>query len=385
MHCFRKILYLLLITTSFPLAAWSQAELYVGGELDAGVLSGSEFSNNVLVQKAYSPTLGGQINLGIRFFDLFTIETGIGQHWGRARLGDEDFSREVEDFSIDINNSYYYWNYFFAVSTSYKIGKTDSYLYGKLAVSFQNYGGGSASETSSINISSLNIDRNLEYTTAFEENNYSFIPEIGFQQKFYKGNLLSIGLRYNIGQSEAYQSSYSVTNNGGDELSSDQLSSNGNSISLSLRYDFRLLHFNKKEKVKKLDLDKIAIDVSKKEDTVVSPPAMDREQVITDRIKVKSKKVIISIWDHQTVDGDRVSLMLNNKWILEDHSLTKEKYEMEVELLEGVNTFVLHALNLGDIKPNTAALWVDDGVKKHRIILQSNMKKSGTLQIKVKE
>ena len=65
--------------------------------------------------------------------------------------------------------------------------------------------------------------------------------------------------------------------------------------------------------------------------------------------------------------------------------MKKEKYEIQIELREGLNTFVLHALNLGKYKPNTAALNVFDGEKKHRIILESNMNESGTLQINYKK
>ena len=49
---------------------------------------------------------------------------------------------------------------------------------------------------------------------------------------------------------------------------------------------------------------------------------------------------------------------------------------------EGVNTFVLHALNLGKISPNTAAILVIDGDKEYRLTLQSTLDKSGTLKIK---
>lgn len=373
----------------FQQTVFAQLELYVGGELIGGVLAGSDFNTNLLKQRNYSPTLGGQVHASVRIFDVIGLEAGIGQHWSRVRLTDNNFEEQAQDFSIKIKNSSYHWNYYGALAGFYKIKKTDSYLYGKFAVSVNTYNNQTVTDASSFNISSQNIDRSLDFTTTYNKTNYSFIPEIGFQQKFFKGNLLSIGLRYNIGQTEAFKSDYTITDNVSQESKTDGLTSNGDAFAFTIGYSIRLHHFNKKEKVKKVKLDEIAIDVSKKKeekkDTVQNELPSDRKLVVSDRIKVESSTVKISIWDHQTVDGDRVSLNLNGKWILENYELKKEKYELEVELDEGVNTFVLYALNLGDIKPNTAALIVDDGEKQHRIILQSNLSKSGTLQIKYKK
>jgi hypothetical protein len=98
-------------------------------------------------------------------------------------------------------------------------------------------------------------------------------------------------------------------------------------------------------------------------------------------VKVHAEQVLIKVWDRQTVDGDRISLNLNGEWILENYTLKKEKLELKVNLKEGLNIFVLHALNLGKIRPNTAAFTVDDGEKEHKVVLESNMKESGTLRI----
>ena len=372
--------------------SFAQHDLYVGAELMGGMLGGTALNDNLLNQKNYSPTAGGQVNLHFRLFDFIGLEAGIGQHWSRVRLRDDDFESETADFSIRIKNTHWHWNYYAAVSTYFRIKKTDSYLYGKLAYSKNFYGSGSVNQSESFGISRLNIDRRLDFSTNYQASNTSFIPEIGIQHKFYKGNVLSLGLRYNIGQSEAFSSEYKVTDQVSQTVQTDQLSSNGNSFALTLRFDYRLKHFDKKEKVKKFNLDEVVLDV-RKQDSIVEEPQVDtlppkelsdRELVVRDKITVHSAKVKVEIWDHQTVDGDRVSLNLNNEWIIENYELRKKKLTLELELKEGLNTFVLYALNLGKIAPNTAALIVDDGDKKHRLTLQSNLKESGTLQIKYK-
>lgn len=378
--------------------SFSQQDLYVGAEILGGTLGTTELKNGLLDKKNYSPTIGAQINVNFRLFDFISFEGGLGQYRNKIRLRDGNLEDELDGFSIDIDNTNYYWNYYAAVSTFYKIGSTDTYVYGKFAVSKNYFKKGSISKEESFQVSSKNIDRSLVFTSVYKGSNISFVPELGLQHKFFKGNLLSVGFRYNIGQSKMLESTYTVTDNITQESKSDRLESVGNAFAFTVRFDYKLIHFAKREKVKKLKLDEIAIDVSTKDivvmDTIeveiepdtTSPVSIaNRDLIVKDRVKVHSSKVKIVIWDHQTVDGDRVSLNLNGVWILEDYELQKKPYEFEVELREGNNTFVLHALNLGKYKPNTAALIVYDGKKKHRIILESNLKESGTLEINYKK
>jgi len=390
----KKIIFLSIILLSQS-KLHAQQELYVGGEFIGGIMSGSAIETDLLKQRNYSPTLGGQLNVSIRLFDRFAVEAGIGQHWSRYRLTDRNFAQQTDDFSIKIRNSNLHWNYYVAASTFFRIKRTDSYLYGKFALSFNTYSEASVTENASLVIASENIDRELEYTTEYRGTNFSLIPEVGIQHKFFKGNLLSLGLRYNIGQSTAFESSYTVRDNFNGESNSDGLTSKGSNFTLTLRYDFRLYHIPDREKPRKKRrrLEDIAIDVSKKEkeDQNEEPKPHKKEYkdegrkvVVSERIKVDSSRVKVIIWDHQTEDGDRVSLVLNDEWILENYTLKKEKLEFEIDLVEGVNTFVLHALNLGRVSPNTAAILVKDGDKEYKLTLQSTLDRSGTLQIKYK-
>ena len=390
----------------FHQISYSQHDLYIGAEVLGGTLGSTDLESGLLNKKNYSPTLGAQLNLSYRLFDFLSFEGGIGQQRSRIKLEDAVFSDELDGFSININNTNYHWNYFAAVSAFYRIRKTDTYIYGKFATSKNTYRAGEVSKSESFEVTSQNINRSLVYTTTYAESNISYIPEIGLQYKFFEGNLLSIGLRYNLGQSQVFESNYSITDNITQETKMDRLTFMGDAFSFTVRFDYKLIHLAKREKVKKVKLNEIAIDVSKKDevkkdtqqskpDTLnvpnttidTTPPVSiaNRDLVVKDRLKVHFSKVKVQIWDHQTVDGDRVSLNLNGEWILKNYELKKEKYEIQIELREGLNTFVLHALNLGKYKPNTAALNVFDGEKKHRIILESNMNESGTLQINYKK
>ena len=165
-------LLLLFSTLLFQAKLHSQQELYVGGEFIGGVMSGSAIETDLLKQRNYSPTLGGQINVSVRLFDHFAIEGGIGQHWSRYRLTDKDFAEQTEDFSINIKNTNFHWNYYAAVSAFVRIKQTDSYFYGKFALSFNTYSEETVNQQADLEISSQNLDRSLDYTTSYKGTNY---------------------------------------------------------------------------------------------------------------------------------------------------------------------------------------------------------------------
>ena len=98
-------------------------------------------------------------------------------------------------------------------------------------------------------------------------------------------------------------------------------------------------------------------------------------------IKVQSKKVIIKVWDQNLEDGDIISLYLNGEKVLKDYQLLNKKLKIKTHLKKGLNLFILHAENLGNQPPNTAAVSIKDGNKTHNMILKSNLSKSAALEI----
>jgi hypothetical protein len=80
------------------------------------------------------------------------------------------------------------------------------------------------------------------------------------------------------------------------------------------------------------------------------------------------------------VDGDKISLSLNGKWILRNHEIVKEKYEFEINLIQNqINQLVFFAENLGSIPPNTSAVNIQyEGYNKTHI-MRSNLDKSGCI------
>jgi len=104
-------------------------------------------------------------------------------------------------------------------------------------------------------------------------------------------------------------------------------------------------------------------------------------------VRVKSKKITIEVYDHKKNDGDLISLNYNGEWVLESHLIEKKEYKLTVELegADAPNYLILYANNLGTIPPNTAAVIVDDGVRRQRFVLNSDLKQSDVLYFELQE
>ena len=102
---------------------------------------------------------------------------------------------------------------------------------------------------------------------------------------------------------------------------------------------------------------------------------------VQESLTVLNNEVTIQVWDKNRVDGDEISLYLNGEPILENYTVSKTKKTITVKLQPGSNIIVMHALNLGRVPPNTAALNINDGIKKTNITLVSDLHKSGAVEI----
>ena len=109
----------------------------------------------------------------------------------------------------------------------------------------------------------------------------------------------------------------------------------------------------------------------------------NRRKIEVQRVlEVSRPNIRIKIWDNGTVDGDVATLFLNGERILNNHRVSKRRIGIPVTLQQENNFLVLHAEDLGDIRPNTVAVSVDDGEREQVIIVSSNLEKSGAVMIR---
>ncbi len=106
-----------------------------------------------------------------------------------------------------------------------------------------------------------------------------------------------------------------------------------------------------------------------------------RKIVIQETLTVSNSSVKLLLWDKNRVDGDQISVYLNGELIVENMTVTKTKQEILLNLEPGKNVIVMHALNLGLVPPNTAAISINDGVKNKLTTVISDLKKSGALEL----
>lgn len=87
--------------------------------------------------------------------------------------------------------------------------------------------------------------------------------------------------------------------------------------------------------------------------------AFDRDQVLGE-IKTKSGFVNVVYRDHQSVDGDRIRVYVNDDIVQSDISLDSSFRGFDLTLTPGENIIEFQALNQGESGPNTAELHVYD-------------------------
>lgn len=119
-----------------------------------------------------------------------------------------------------------------------------------------------------------------------------------------------------------------------------------------------------------------------------NPPVLLSEMKENQRITrsvfyAKSNAIQIQLWDHNRVDGDSITLLLNGSVLEQNIPINKQVKSFNITLNEQVNYIEIQALNLGLITPNTVALRVSDGHSEKKIILSSTLTVSEAIKLVV--
>ncbi|MDH5475715.1 MAG: hypothetical protein OEX22_08505 [Cyclobacteriaceae bacterium] len=378
-----------LIFIYFFIATFStaQQQFFIGGQMEYGYFFRKIESNEkTLSTSGLGSVIVPRLSLQYRIFNRISLEAGAALNRQKWTLHDAAFESRHEGFDLNINNTNRFYSYFGSLAFSQKIGQR-RFIYYQIGYEFNVLDPTTLTESKEFTLGNETVNM----TTVYSDDIFSITPEIGFQW-FGKGRgLTSLGLKYSFNYlDDIMKGEYTVKNN--DQLiSSASISNSGSFISINLRHNFSLAYISKKErppkKIKSTPAPPLPTDVPvelKSEETGVDKSentVNDRMYTVTSKAKVSKSTVTVSVWDHQVVDGDIISLILNGEWILENYMLKKEKNTFEINLKEGENILILYAKNLGKYVPNTAAIVVDDGIKKHQMILESDLNQSGALEI----
>jgi len=118
---------------------------------------------------------------------------------------------------------------------------------------------------------------------------------------------------------------------------------------------------------------------AKKGNTITISDAKAKEFSIT------GNKIKLSIWDNGEVDGDRISILLNDKYILENYMVTFSSKIIEVTLSDmEIDTIKIIAINEGNLPPNTAAIKIESKFEQYPIITKANFNEIRTIYLRKK-
>jgi hypothetical protein len=111
---------------------------------------------------------------------------------------------------------------------------------------------------------------------------------------------------------------------------------------------------------------------------------VSRKKVFTTEIPIEGDSIELRFYDNAEVDGDSISLFLNNKMIFTHIRLTDRAYtiKLAVSELNDSDELVMVAENLGAIPPNTSYMVAIVGDKRYEAKLASTENSSAMIRLK---
>ncbi len=108
-----------------------------------------------------------------------------------------------------------------------------------------------------------------------------------------------------------------------------------------------------------------------------------RKNELVQTITVRNDKVSIRLYDNGEIDGDTISVYLDNKLILANKMLTASPLTITLDLEEDREyTLVMVAENLGTIPPNTSLMIVQDGDKRYEVRITTTEQKNAMVRFR---
>jgi len=108
-----------------------------------------------------------------------------------------------------------------------------------------------------------------------------------------------------------------------------------------------------------------------------------REKIIATDIPITGDSIELRFYDNAEIDGDSISLFLNNKLIFQHIRLTAAAYtiKLPVNELNETNELVMVAENLGSIPPNTSYMLAIVDNKRYEAMLKSTEESSAVIRL----
>ncbi len=123
------------------------------------------------------------------------------------------------------------------------------------------------------------------------------------------------------------------------------------------------------------------------------PPPVINNPVLTKRameviqaLEITEDSVVISLYDNGEIDGDTVSVFVNNELVVAKVGLKAQAYKQTIYIKPGeIIQLTLFAENLGSIPPNTGLLVIYTNNERYQINFSSTLNKSSSILLRRKQ
>jgi hypothetical protein len=124
-----------------------------------------------------------------------------------------------------------------------------------------------------------------------------------------------------------------------------------------------------------------------KDEKKIAESFVKRKSILAKELLVESDSVKLSFYDNGDIDGDSISVFLNQQLVLIHQGLTAQAINLYVKLdsTKEVNEIDMFAENLGKIPPNTALMEVSDGVNRYEVYMSSSLTQNSTVRLRRKK
>ena len=104
-------------------------------------------------------------------------------------------------------------------------------------------------------------------------------------------------------------------------------------------------------------------------------------------IEVSAANIKVEIYDNGQIDGDVVSIFLNEKQLVSSKMLTAQPITIQIKVEDNEDEYdlIMYAESLGSIPPNTALMVITTPTQRYEINISSNEQTSGAIRFKLKK
>jgi hypothetical protein len=137
---------------------------------------------------------------------------------------------------------------------------------------------------------------------------------------------------------------------------------------------------NDSQRVKKSDLAVHQLPV------ISNPVLTKRQNEVLQTVSVVEDSITLSLYDNGEIDGDTVSVFLNNEVLVSKVGLTAQAHKITIPMQPGqIVQLTLYAENLGKIPPNTGLLVIYSGDRRYQVFFSATLDKSAVILLQRNE